>query len=134
MSRRGQRMSELIKSAISESLLTLKDPRFEMVTITRIELAKDFKRACVFFSVIGDENRQATALRGLEHSRGKLQAEIQDRLHLRYTPILRFEYDPSIAHSIRISQLLKEVLPEEEKDESGEIDSEEIGSADEMES
>lgn len=110
--RREQRMAQLIKTSLSQSILEMKDPRLELVTIIRVELAKDFKSARVFFSVLGDEARQRTALRGLEHARGKLQAELHNRIQLRYTPLLKFEYDPSIAQSIRISQILKEVLPE----------------------
>ncbi|MDP6116782.1 MAG: 30S ribosome-binding factor RbfA [Planctomycetota bacterium] len=115
--RRQQRLSELIKTTISEILMELKDPRLEMVTITRAEVAKDMKTAKIYFSVLGEEERQRTAQRGLETARGKLQAELRNKVRLRYTPVLRFEYDPAIAGSVRIAQLLKEALPDDHDDE-----------------
>jgi len=108
--RRQRRLGELLKSTLSEVLQEMKDPRLEMITITRINLAKDMKSARVFFSVLGDEDRQNKALEGLKHCRGRLQAMLHDELSLRYTPVLQFQYDPAIAGSIHISELLKEAL------------------------
>ncbi|MDP6354144.1 MAG: 30S ribosome-binding factor RbfA [Planctomycetota bacterium] len=123
--RRQQRLSELIKTTISEILMELKDPRLEMVTITRAEVAKDMKTAKIYFSVLGEEERQRTAQRGLETARGKLQAELRNKVRLRYTPVLRFEYDPAIAGSVRIAQLLKEALPDDDHDEDDDLEDEE---------
>lgn len=108
--RREQRLSELLKMTISEILLQMKDPRLSLLTITRVELTKDLRGARVFFSALGEEAQQRTAQRGLEHARGRLQAEIHHQLDLRYTPVLTFIHDPAIAKSFRISQLLKEAL------------------------
>jgi len=127
--RRQQRLGELIKSTLSEALQELKDPRLEMITITRVNLAKDLKSARVFFSVLGDEERQNKALEGLKHCRGRLQAMLHDELSLRYTPILHFQYDPAIAGSIHISALLREALGETSDQEDGE-DGEDSGGED----
>lgn len=129
--RRQQRLAALIQTTLSDLLQEMKDPRLEMVTITRVDLAKDMKTARVAFSVLGDESRRNGALEGLQHARGRFQAGLHDQLKLRYTPVLSFEYDPAIAGSIRISELLKEVLgaspashaaeaPEDEEEEASE--------------
>ncbi|MBI2193330.1 MAG: 30S ribosome-binding factor RbfA [Planctomycetes bacterium] len=109
--RREQRLSELIKTTLGEILLPMQDPRLSMVTVTRVELTLDLRGARVFFSTLGDEARQRRAQQGLEHARVRLQSEIHRLLRLRYTPVLTFIYDPAIAQSIRIAQILKEVLP-----------------------
>jgi ribosome-binding factor A len=108
--RRQQRLEALIQTTLSELLQEMKDPRLEMVSITRVDLAKDMKTARVAFSVLGDESRQNGALEGLQHARGRFQAGLHDQLKLRYTPVLSFEYDPAIAGSLRISELLREAL------------------------
>lgn len=115
--RRQERLSSLIKTTIGEILMDLKDPRLVMITITRAVVAKDMKSAKIYFSVLGEEEQQRTAQRGLEAARGKLQAELRNKITLRYTPVLRFEYDPAIAGSVRIAQLLKEALPDEDLEE-----------------
>jgi len=125
--RRQQRLAALIQTTLSDLLQEMKDPRLEMVTITRVDLAKDMKTARVAFSVLGDESRQKGALEGLQHARGRFQAGLHDQLKLRYTPVLSFEYDPAIAGSIRISELLKEALgasPASQPSESSENDEE----------
>jgi ribosome-binding factor A len=116
--RRQQRLSELIRTTVSEILLDLKDPRLEMVTITRGEVAKDMRTAKIYFSVLGEEEQQRTAQRGLEAARGKVQAELRNKIRVRYTPVLRFEFDPALAGSLRIAQLLKEALPDDVQDEN----------------
>lgn len=129
--RRQERLGELIKTTLSEILQEMKDPRLEMVTLTRVELSNDLKGARVFFSVLGDEERQESALEGFKHARGRLQARLHGLVRLRYTPVLDFRYDPAIAGSVRIAQLLKEALGDEAENEgedaAEETEAEELG-------
>jgi ribosome-binding factor A len=63
---------------------------------------------------MGDEAKQRLCLYGLQHSAGYLQSKLADRIDTRYTPRLRFELDEGVKKSIAISQLLHDLLPQEE--------------------
>ena len=57
------------------------------------------------------------AVKGFESATGFLKREISNVLKLKKCPELKFIADNSIEHSAKINKLLKEVLPEEEKEE-----------------
>jgi ribosome-binding factor A len=118
-SRRAQKVAEAIREVVSMSILTeLQDPRVRDVTVTYVEVSGDLRYAKVHVSVMGDEVRQRTSLRGLESAAGFLQAKVADRLELRYTPKLNFELDQGVKRSIAVAQILREVLPPEPSGET----------------
>ncbi|MBM4043283.1 MAG: 30S ribosome-binding factor RbfA [Planctomycetes bacterium] len=108
--RRAARVAERIREDVSLFLLRdLRDPRLELVTITRVEATDDLKHATVYFSVLGDEAKRRTAERGLASARGLIRSRVAKGLGLREAPDLAFEFDPSIAKAIELSRLLDQV-------------------------
>ena len=105
-------MNEAIRQVLSDSLPTLKDPRIGFVTVTGVEATTDFEHAKVFVSVLGAEDERERSLAGLEAARGVLQAQIARELRLRRTPVLTFEYDPTVERGVRLTRLIDEVAPE----------------------
>ena len=105
-------MSEDIRRIISGKMRDLKDPRIhggDMLTIVRCDVAGDGSFCKVYVSSFeGYEKAKAT---------GFLKREISNVLKLKKCPELKFIADNSIEHSAKINKLLKEVLPEEEKEE-----------------
>jgi ribosome-binding factor A len=92
----------------------LKDPRIGFVSITGVRMSSDLRSARVRISVLGDEDEQKATLKGLNSARGLIRHELGRTLHnLKFAPELRFELDPSIEYSVRISKMLREILPEE---------------------
>ena len=51
---------------------------------------------------------------GLKHAGGYLRSELARRMQLRYTPRLRFFWDPSPEHADRIDQLIASLHQEEQ--------------------
>jgi ribosome-binding factor A len=97
----------------------LKDPRIGFVSITEVQMSPDLRSARVRVSVLGDEGAQKATLAGLRSARGLIRHELGRRLeNLKFTPDLRFEIDPSIEYSVRISKTLREILPPEDPDAS----------------
>lgn len=112
-SRRVLKAAEAIRQVVSTAIVTeLRDPRIENVTVTYVEVSPDLRHAKVHVSVMGDEGRQQLALRGLRSAAGYLQQKVGSRIDTRYTPRLRFELDRGVKHSIEVSRLLGELLPE----------------------
>ncbi len=90
----------------------LKDPRIGFVSITQVRMSPDLRSARVRVSVLGGEKERAETLAGLRSAAGHIRRELGRRLeNLRFAPELRFEIDPSIEYSVRISHRLRELLP-----------------------
>jgi ribosome-binding factor A len=117
---RMRRVNEAVREVLSAQLAAgLKDPRIGFVTVTGVETSPDLRNARVFFSVLGDEEAREEALAGLRHSKGFLQAVINNELHMKRTPTLDFVYDTTGERAARLSRLIDEVLPrDQEEDES----------------
>ena len=90
----------------------LKDPRIGFVSITEVRMSPDLRSARVRVSVLGDEDASRATLEGLRSASGRIRHELGRRLqNLKFSPELRFEIDPSIEYSVRISKTLREILP-----------------------
>ena len=116
MAERMRRVNEALRQVLSEALLELKDPRIGFVTVTGVDTSPDLRHARVFVSVLGSERKREKSLRGLDAAHGVLQARVSRELRLKRTPLLAFEYDPSVAHGVRMSQLIDELAPEPDDD------------------
>jgi ribosome-binding factor A len=106
-------VNEAIRQVLSDVLPTLKDPRIGFVTVTGVQAATGFAHARVFVSVFGTEHEQERTLEGLEAARGILQARVARELGLRRTPVLSFEYDPTVERGVRLSKMIDELAPED---------------------
>jgi ribosome-binding factor A len=82
------------------------------VTVTGVEVTTDLTQAKVWVSVLGTENQRTRTLDGLEAAHGVLQARVARELGLRRTPVLAFEYDPSVERGVRLTKMIDELAPE----------------------
>ncbi len=117
---RMERVNEQMKREISQMLRQdFQDPRLTLVTILGVEVSKDLQHAVVYYSVLGDEAKVTELGEVLERLKGYIRKLVGQRVRMRYTPELRFEYDRSILHSARIEQTLSEIkekMPFDHKD------------------
>ena len=104
---------------LSDALPTLKDPRIGFVTVTGVQATTDLTHAKVFVSVLGTPEERERTLAGLEAAHGVLQASVARELGLRRTPVLAFEYDPTVERGVRLTKLIDELAPEETDDGDG---------------
>jgi ribosome-binding factor A len=108
MSRRTDRVSDLLRAELSELLLReVHDPRVRLATVTAVDVSPDLRRAVVKISALGEEQQRLETIAGLRHARGFLRTELAHRLRLRATPELVFELDRGAEHSQQISDLLE---------------------------
>jgi len=111
--RRAARVAERIREEASQMILyELRDPRIQLLTITRVDVSDDLHHATIYFSVLGDEAKRRTAHRGLQSARGLVQSRLAKSLRLREAPIISFEFDPSIEKAIEVSTLIDQVTAE----------------------
>ena len=111
MAGRMRRVDEAVRSVLSDAITKdLKDPRVGFVTVTGVRTSPDLRHACVYVSVLGDEEVRRDSLAGLRSAHGFLQGKLASELSLKHTPALDFEYDESIDRGMRISQLIDQEL------------------------
>jgi len=86
-----------------------RDPRVQGVTLTAVDVARDLAVADVYYSILGSEEEQRVAQKGLENVAGFLRGEVGRILHIRNAPQLRFHFDASLERGNRIERLLREI-------------------------
>ena len=110
MTMRSNRVGEQMKKELSDIISRkLKDPRLGFVTVTDVEVTGDLQQATVYISVLGNDAEKEQTLLGLSKSKGFIRSEIGQRIRLRKTPELSFEFDTSVAYGNRIDTLLREI-------------------------
>jgi ribosome-binding factor A len=110
-----RRVNEALREVLSESVGDLKDPRIGFVTVTGVDTSPDLRHATVYVSVLGPERKREATLKGLDSSRGILQRRVNQELRLKRTPQLVFEYDPTVERGVRLSKLIDELSPDDER-------------------
>ena len=110
---RAERVAELLRQEISQlMLLEMKDPRVRMASISQVRMSRDMKSARVMVSAVGDDRERHRVVRALRHAEGYLRAQLGKSLeNLKTAPHLQFELDESIAYSVHISNMLRELEP-----------------------
>jgi ribosome-binding factor A len=104
-----RRVDEAVREVLSDAIATdLKDPRIGFVTVTGVKTSPDLRHARVYVSVLGAAPEREASLEGLRSAHGFLQGRVATQLNLKHTPTLTFEYDESIDHGMRITELLAE--------------------------
>jgi ribosome-binding factor A len=104
-----RRVDEAVRAVLSEAIASeLKDPRVGFVTVTGVKTSPDLRHARVYVSVLGNDEQRTTSLTVLRAARGFLQRKVASELTLKHTPSLSFEYDTSIDHGMRITELLSD--------------------------
>lgn len=106
MSQRNVRVNELLKREISEVLHTRYQAETVQITITRVDVAPDHRKAHVYFSVFGGEEQVHAALRWLTRHQREIRHQVGKKITLKFLPHLQFHYDPSIQEGNQVLDIL----------------------------
>ena len=107
---RPRRVADLIQRTLAVLLLQeAKDPRFEGVTITAVNVSPDLANATIYVTVL-DDSKTKDSITALNNASGYLRHQLADEVELRIIPRLHFIYDESISRADKINQLLHEAL------------------------
>ena len=107
MSRRLDRVNELLKREISQVIQKEFEFTGSLVTVSAVKVAPDLKDAKVHISVLGKGEQSVLALLNTKH--GLIQNRVSKRVVLRNTPVLRFVQDVSVERGVDVVNLLDEV-------------------------
>ena len=120
---RQRRVADALRTQLSELLLLeVNDPRLEGVTITEVQIDRELQYASIYVNALGEEARQGEVLEALERATGFFRRRLSERLDMRKTPDLRFEWDTAFEQASRTDELLDSLDIAEEAGEGGDSD------------
>lgn len=93
---RSDRLSDLIRTEISIILRDeVRDPRLDGLTIIRVELSKDTKKAFVFFSPSNSfsQTNPQEIFQALKKAKGFIRSNLGKKIKIKYLPELSFHED-----------------------------------------
>jgi ribosome-binding factor A len=116
MSRRTERVSELIREELSDLLLReVRDPRLGgLISITRVEVTPDLANARIFVSIMASEKERADALRAMNAAASFFHRELKQRIQIRRVPFLVFRLDTSIEEGAAVLAHIDEMVREDQ--------------------
>lgn len=103
-----------IGSQIAQELSTIcgteaHDSLLNSITITGVEVTNDLGLAKVFFTTQVDTDHKTLEKELNDDTAGYLRTKIADRIEIRHTPKIRFQYDNSITYGTNIEKILNEI-------------------------
>jgi len=110
---RNTRLEGEIRSVLSDLLrFEVNDPRLADVTVSTIRLSADRSKAKVYFSVIGDPEREREAGDGFAAAAPFMRRQLGQRMRLRVVPSLEFFRDTSYEYGDRMERLFDRLSDE----------------------
>ena len=114
LSHRVERIAEQIREEVSQMLATeVRDPGVGLVTITRAKVTGDLSLARIYWTIIGDAAERTKTATALTRAVPFLRHLLSQRLTLRRTPEIVFQFDESVAAQDRIEQIIQEIHAED---------------------
>ncbi|HOK02680.1 MAG TPA: 30S ribosome-binding factor RbfA [Spirochaetota bacterium] len=125
MKYRKDRLEELIRRIVSDIIFKeVKDPRIGFVTVTDVELTKDFSEARIGVSILGSSVEVRKSMEGIRSSSGYIQKLLGKELKIRTVPRVYFYLDKSIEQGVlmvdKIEKLTESIKDSEESPEGEE--------------
>ena len=115
--KRSDRVAQEIQKEIAVILQReVKDPRIGMVTVSDVEVSSDLAYAKVFVTFLFDHDEHANTqgMKGLEIAAPSNRTFLVKTMRLRIVPEIRFIYDESLVEGMRMSNLVSNVIREDE--------------------
>lgn len=112
---RTARLNTLLQEIVADYFERVEDERFQMLTITGVEVDNDLNRAQVFVSDLGyvqspeNEESDAVLLEALAEHRKPVKAKIGREARIRKTPEVVFAIDPGVRAGARIEEILSDL-------------------------
>jgi len=108
---RWERVAEQLREEISALMMReMKDPRVRLASVSSVRVTSDLREARVMVSAVGEDAERHAVVTAMRHAEGFVRAQLGTRLeNLRVIPRLHFELDESIAYSVHISAMLRDL-------------------------
>ena len=114
------RINENIKQLLSTIIFKeIEDPRIKnnLITITKVDCEKDFKKAKVYFVCL-NEDKKDEVLNGLNSAKGVIFSYLKKSLKIKYVPNLTFHYDKTLIETNKVLTNIRNLNIGEDKNEN----------------
>jgi len=108
---RLDRINEELKREISHIInYEMKNSNMTgLVSVTQVKTSPDLKHTRAYVSVINSKSTKNT-LAALKASSGFIRSRIAEKLNMRVTPEIVFEFDDSMEYGQKIDSILQEIM------------------------
>ena len=108
---RMDRINEELKREISHIInYEMKNTNVTgLVSVTQVKTAPNLRQTRVYVSIINSKSTKNT-LAALKSSSGFIRSRIAEKLDMRVTPEIIFEFDDSMEYGQRIDSILQEIM------------------------
>ena len=121
-SKRSLRIADLIQREVAKCLQAkINDPRLTKLSIVEVDVSPDTKSAKVYYTLL-DPEQVPEVQKALDKAAGFIRHFVAENSVLRYTPKLYFKYDDTQLRASNLSQLIKDIAPEDDLDDEGDLD------------
>ncbi len=115
--KRSDRVAQELQKEIAVILQReVKDPRIGMVTVSDVEVSRDLAYAKIFVTFLFDNDQSVIeqGMKSLEKASPYIRSLVGKAMRLRIVPELRFIYDQSLVEGMRMSNLVSNVIKNDE--------------------
>ncbi|PHM45180.1 ribosome-binding factor A [Xenorhabdus mauleonii] len=119
---RTQRVAQEMQKEIAIILQReVKDPRIGMATVSGVEVSRDLAYAKVFVTFLNvlvdghDASQVNEGIKALNEASGFIRSLLGKAMRLRIVPELTFSYDSSLVEGMRMSNLVSNVVKNDEQ-------------------
>ncbi|KPD04227.1 30S ribosome-binding factor RbfA [Moellerella wisconsensis] len=119
---RAQRVAQEMQKEIAIILQReIKDPRIGMATVSGVELSRDLAYGKVYVTFLNfldaehDSEMVKNGIKALNEAAGFIRSLLGKSMRLRVLPELTFSYDSSLVEGMRMSNLVSNVVRDDEK-------------------
>ena len=108
-----QKFEELILNELNHLLRAeVKDPRTQFISITHVELNRDYSLAKVYWDTF-DASTRGSSKKAINGMVGVLRKKLSQNVKFRHTPELKFIYNSQFEDELKITKLLADNADEE---------------------
>lgn len=114
---RQQRVADQIQKELANFIrLELKDPRLKMVTVSGVNVSRDFSCADVYvtFMSVESDAEVKELLQILNRASGFLRKLLGQAIKIRVTPSLRFHYDKTLVRGMHLNSLISKAIQQDQ--------------------
>ena len=109
MNKKLERLNSTLAREIARTLQhDSKNKVFNSITVTAAEVAPDLGSARIYYTFLGDYERSFVE-EELKKASGFFRSSLANKLDVRHTPELRFQFDESVEKGTNIERILNEI-------------------------
>lgn len=108
---RADRLAQQLQRDTAELIRAeLDHPKASLITITDVEVTRDYSHAKIFYTFMGTEEDTKAIAEKLENAKGFIRSQLARGISLFKMPELHFEYDHSVENGMKLDSLIQQAV------------------------